>query len=800
MGRGVLGVLDRLLPRAEELVPAVLSALIGLIPLVIARTYIAWQSLPAASPTDLLRVQYGDIEAWSLIAFFSALILRHTPSRLRPVARLALHAFATAVLLLSVTDLVYFAVTGSRSDVDLALFVWNGAAQVAPVFLSELKPGYVAAVIGVVAVGMAPVLLRVRPAFFAALGRFSVLLILPVIWLEIDHRPRPQKALRILQPSFIEMMWWDALERLGDVDTPPTPEEMVPVTVARVREREPFNVVLVLLESLGAKSTTLRRSELATTPNLARLAAAGWWAPQAYGVVPHTSKAIVTTLCGTWPNLLSDIREAKPAGLPQRCLPDLLKELGFRTAFFQTAHEEFEGRGPLVHRMGFDRFRSRDTLRGGGWEPVNYFGIEDRAMIAPGVSWSVGDASIGDTKTPFFATYLTMTTHHDYVTPSHWRSVPFGGVKPRQAQYFNAVRYVDDFVGRLVQAYTDAGLLDNTLFIFQGDHGEAFNEHGRSMHDLVIYEEGLHIPLVVYGPGVLPAAGIEKTGIIEGLRQQIDLLPTVLDLLGAEASGGLLPGRSLFTAAEEGRTLFYSCWRSHRCLAQRVGPQKIIDHYRDQPMQLFDLVADPRERTSHLGKLPPEAASSASAAMRAWRARVNGRYLAVNAAGIEAAQTPDGSAAVGTWGGQIDLLGCTLLTPTVLPAEAVWARCRWRAREKMSQAWRIDARITGNFKEATFDLKPLEGLLPTFAWRPGWAVEDDLRLIVPPDALPGVARISVGWERYGGLSIPLDGGGARVDIGEVTVLPPLHPYELGGATPVAEEIVEPPSEDPDEGE
>ncbi len=779
----VLRIVDALVPRPEDLGPALLTGFIGLVPLVATRMWITWDIAPRAAGVDVWRVLLGEIQVWCLVVFLGALLVRHAPERLRFAARFAVAAFGTALLIASITELTFFSVTGSRADTEVLLFALRDLVQVAPVFMSEVKGWQLAAICAALLLGLSPTLVRFR-RFSPVYGRTALLVLLPVVMMEMEGRPRPRKDLRILQPSLIEQLWWDGLDRLGDKTIPPTPEDLAPITLVRTEARPPFNIVLVLLESMGAKSTSIYTPDLPTTPNLAALAEKGWWARTAYSVVPHTSKAIVTTMCGSWPQLVSEIREAGPGGLPDRCLPALLGELGYRSAFFQTAHEGFENRGALVHRMGFDRFRSRDTLRAPGFEKVNYFGIEDRAMLEPGLEWS----KQGDQ--PFFATYLTLTTHHDYGTPSDWPDRTFKGIKGRQLKYLNAVRYVDDFVGKLVAAYEEAGLADNTLFVILGDHGEAFGQHGRSMHDLVIYEEGLQIPMLLYGPGVL-----DGTGVIEGPRQQIDVVPTVLDLLGVEAHGGSLPGTSLLDKVESARTLFHSCWRSHRCLARRTGDKKIIDHYRDAPMQHFELTSDPLEVEDRRTELPKEALSSARADMRAWRARVNGRYEAVEARAVEQAQQPDDSPALATWAGKMDLLECTILTPEVLPSEGVWVRCRWRANESISQAWRLDLRLDGAFKPVVADLPPLDGLLPTFQWTPGVSVEDDLRIFVPQGAAPGPATVSVGWERYGDGSIGMDEGGERYDIGTVTVLPRRHAAAVAADAPEA--VGEVPSEDPD---
>jgi arylsulfatase A-like enzyme len=595
-------------------------------------------------------------------------------------------------------------------------------------------------------------------------SRLGLLAVVPVLLTETGGRPVAAKALRILQPSLAEGLYYDALDSLEDRTIPPPSAELEPVRVSRPAEApRPPNVVLVFLESVAAHNTSLFNPPLDTTPNLVRLAKQGLWARDQSTVVPHTSKSIAASLCGQVPWLKTEIEEARLGALPGRCLPALLSDVGYRTAFFQTADESFERRAEMMRFMGFGFFRARDSLKRGGFDKVNYFGIEDRAMLDPGIAWSKASDA------PFFATYLTLTSHHDYGVPRDFpRRKRYPGVSGRRMKQLDAVRYVDTFVGELVAAYEEAGLADNTLFILHGDHGEGFNEHGRSQHDLVIWEEGLHVPMVIWGPGVLGG----RTGVIEGPRTSYDVLPTVLDAVGARVDGGYLPGTSLLKDVPEDRTVYHSCWRSHRCLAQRRGRDKFIDHYRERAAQVFDLGKDPAERKDLARARGGEQLAKRSEEARNWRARVNGRLLALQERAKDALQTPDSSPAVARFGGAMDALGCTVDTPVVVPGESLWLSCRWRLPEAMGSAWRATVRAKGGFANIETDHAPLDGQLPTFTWKPGHAVTDPVRVKIPVTARPGPVTLEVGWERYGGSAIGMDGGGNWLRAGTAKVVKP----------------------------
>lgn len=707
-------------------------------------------------PDDAVLVQLAEAEFWGVFAavvlFTSRLPGRYT----RLVVRVVGHVVVAVILLASLLDLLFFDVTGGRADLDSAEYALSEFSRVWPVVGSEVTGGQWAALTGIcaasfVALGWTPA--RTERRWWT---RLAVVVLYPAILNGSVGRFATSREVRPLQKTLAVALVREALNRRDDVRVAPDPADLAPLRIAS--PSRPHNVVVVLLESVGARHTTLHDPTVKTTPNLARLAAEGLKVESMTAVVPHTTKALVSTLCGDWPEPVGDADEARPGGLPDRCLPALLRERGYRTAFFQPARGDFEDRLDLVHEMGFERFRAQESLAQRTWERSNYLGIDDRAMLAPGLEWSSQERD-----RPFFATYLTLASHHDYALPSHWALLDFPGVGGRLERYLNAVRYVDDFLGRLVQGYQERGLVDDTVFFVLGDHGEGFGEHGRSQHDLTIYEEGLHVPAVIWGPGVL--AG--QTGVITGNRQQIDVLPTVLDLLGASSTGRTPRGASLLAPAPEGRTLFHACWRSHRCLASRTGLDKVIDHYGDQPDQHFELGNDPLEDKS-IPSQPGDLASRQTA-LRSWYGAVRGRYAERRRVWLETIQRPDSSPALARWGA-VSLLGCEIDLAEVTPGEPVWVSCRWRAEQALTEPLTLVAQLDRAGQIAESRAAPHAGLFSMWDWRPGWSIDEWFAVTVPPTAAVGTATISVGWSRVTGAVLPNDAGAERVEVGVVMVL------------------------------
>ena len=104
----------------------------------------------------------------------------------------------------------------------------------------------------------------------------------------------------------------------------------------------------------------------------------------------------------------------------------------------------------------------------------------------------------------------------DLRTEAGWRSL--------RARYWGNIALVDRSVNMILRALAESGQMDNTIIVFTSDHGEMMGNHG-ILGKTVMYEEAVRVPLLIQAPGV-------EAGQIPGNFSHIDLLPTVLDLMG----------------------------------------------------------------------------------------------------------------------------------------------------------------------------------------------------------------------------------------------------------------------------
>lgn len=478
----------------------------------------------------------------------------------------------------------------------------------------------------------------------SAIALFSTsLAILPWLWIKRkipadSTRPHPSKtrtifylsaALLLLfgatRPPLLEHhvafaraasihTFWSATYPTNDIEGNDTqrPSLMNIQLQAKTQQRTPKNIALIILESTRASSTSVYNDALQTTPFLQQLAARSLVAEHAYAIVPHTSKALVAMLCGIEPDLNMTAIEALPGGIPTRCLADLLARQGYQTAFFQSATEFFENRRQLVENMGYHFFQPVDEMPKEGFGEVNYFGYEDDIMLEPGKEWLTRHKD-----QPFFATYLTIIPHHDYKLPDGYQPQDFAA-DPLYNFYLNAINYLDGFIERLIEQYKALGIYEDTIFVFVGDHGEGFGEHKRYQHDNLIYEEGIHIPLIIYDPSN------PKNQQITAPVSQLDLLPALVDMLGFEILDAELPGFA-FDQIPPDRQLFAKCWYQRRCIATIADQKKYLHHFHDQPDEFFDLRIDPLE-SENLAADHKELTNALYRELADWHTTVTGMY------------------------------------------------------------------------------------------------------------------------------------------------------------------------------
>jgi arylsulfatase A-like enzyme len=371
-----------------------------------------------------------------------------------------------------------------------------------------------------------------------------------------------------------------------------------------VAPRGPLNVVMVVMESVGAHRVGLYGAPFDDTPNLVELARHALVFDRVYVSEAETSAALGALFASVYPDHdWPSITQLAPS-LAIQGLPAVLSSHGYRTAFMHSGQLAFDRQGEFLRTRGFDQVidKRRDSD-----VPA------DAELVTQALSWIKADSS-----RPFFLTIWTQDTHHPYLAAEEH---DYGVHDAYLNRYLNAVHASDAMIGKLAAALQNMGLADRTLLVITGDHGEAFGEHGQLIHGGTVYNEEVQVPLLIVNPKLFA----HETRVKRIVRQ-IDIAPTVLALLGYRAPAQW-QGTDVLGADPPVRAYLFA-GTGNFSFGLIEGDFKYIYDFQRDRSQLYDLATDPGE-TRNLASDDAHAALMRRAHLRleAWVSFQN-RYLA----------------------------------------------------------------------------------------------------------------------------------------------------------------------------
>ena len=418
----------------------------------------------------------------------------------------------------------------------------------------------------------------------------------------------------------------------------------------------PPNVVVIVLDTLRPDHLGTYGYGLPTSPNLDAWAASAAVFENAQSAAPWTAPSLVSLFTSLYPSVHNVTEYGAPGQLNERVttLAEVLKERGYATAAFT------EG-GYASARLGLDQgvehYVDAEAHTASDASPLEAKRGRLRRNLDATLRW----IDERDGERPFFLFLQTYETHTPYCAPQEhvqrfapewneaaedaelarvlerWkasREIDAAGLEllishrehcapgndldatglderlrehavaaldPQRlarwrAWYDAEVHYADAELARLLERLEAADLRDNTLVVVTSDHGEEFGEHGRFGHGGALHEETLRVVLALRGPGVAPRR-------IGELVRTVDVMPTLLELLGPDQGAPPLQGRSLVPLLR-GRSLRAEPAFSHalaqrgnedRLWSVRDGSWRLVWDAQTQSARLYDLASDPGE-------------------------------------------------------------------------------------------------------------------------------------------------------------------------------------------------------------
>ena len=397
------------------------------------------------------------------------------------------------------------------------------------------------------------------------------------------------------------------------------------------------NVLLIVLDTVRAKSLSLYGYHRNTSPNLDRFATRGAVFNRAYSTAPWTLPSHASMFTGRLPHELSAGHNT-PLDATHPTLAEALTANGYLTT--AVVANMWVGGAPWGLSRGFLHYEDQSTT------PMTSFlntSFGDVLMDAGNIRdhFATGDnfgrksaedvnrsfvdwLSRRGPERPFFAFLNYCDAHSPYVPPEPFalkfaKTRPRGNVdakdyaawSPAEVQELNdaydgAIAYLDHQLGRLFDALQSQGTLKNTIVIVTSDHGEQFGEHNLLEHSNSLYVPLLHVPLVIVYPDYVPAgARIDEPVSLRNLPATVFELTGLRDPVGFPGTP-VLPRRAADGPVEEGAIVLAEvepvsdtslpAWypaRRGRMKSVLFRDWQYIRNFGDGQEELFDLQSDP---------------------------------------------------------------------------------------------------------------------------------------------------------------------------------------------------------------
>ncbi|MGB6383664.1 MAG: sulfatase-like hydrolase/transferase [Terriglobales bacterium] len=357
-----------------------------------------------------------------------------------------------------------------------------------------------------------------------------------------------------------------------------------------VTARSP-NIILITLDTTRADRMGFLGSKRGLTPNLDALAKQSVVFTRAYAQVPLTTPSHAALLTGTYPqfNHLNDLGEPLREDLPY--VPDLFHQSGYHTAAFIGSMVLDPESGAAT---GFDR--GFDVYDAGFHNPRpgedRYQSLERRAedVADRAMSWLSRNQ-----RGPFFLWLHFYDPHHPYDPPEPFKT------QYVSAPYDGEIAYTDSVVGGLMDVLVQHGLFENCLIAIAADHGEALGEHGEMQHGMLLYDETIHVPLLLklpegnfagkridtrvaladVAPSLLQAAGIP----IPASVQAQSLFPLIEATESAAVGKGKVPESAIYSETDYAHHTFgwseLRSWRAGKYLYVQAPKKELYDQSSD---------------------------------------------------------------------------------------------------------------------------------------------------------------------------------------------------------------------------
>lgn len=358
------------------------------------------------------------------------------------------------------------------------------------------------------------------------------------------------------------------------------------------------HIFILFIESFNANFVNKKAPTGKTfTPFFNSLLKQGHFFNNFYGTSVQTSKGQLSTFCSILPlshqKVFTHFEKLK-----LNCLPQILKLNGYETFFTKAFGDiNFDNTKNFVSRNGFDHVFGMSNQYSTAKQRQKYtwgWGLQDDIYYKNVFSQLDKIHQTGNKK-PFFVSLTTISNHMKFKDTPNDQRLMYPQQKNKKQYYANTIRISDKYLETFFSELNQRDYLKNSLVLILGDHSFPVGEHGSYNSENGYYNEYFKTPLLMLWKSKLGPK------IINTLRSQVDIAPTILEFLGISSDNHFIGQHLTKSPAQD----VYLVQPYAGGFVGTITPknQKYIYHEKTQKEYLYDLNNDPQESSNIIGSL-----------------------------------------------------------------------------------------------------------------------------------------------------------------------------------------------------
>lgn len=369
------------------------------------------------------------------------------------------------------------------------------------------------------------------------------------------------------------------------------------------KEKKHVPIFILEIESFSKKVVESSTSDgHPYTPYFNKKIKEGFYVERFYANSIQSSKGQFATLFSLIPSFKKKVF-TKHSEVKFQSLPSVLKNNGYATFFIKAFRDiNFDNTGPFVRKNGIENAISIvPYLKPGDEKQTWGWGVEDEVFYKRMFEYLDTQENVVSGRNPPFVLLHTVMNHMKFNKIPKEKRMLYPEAKKLSENYANSIRLTDEQIHFFFEELSKRSYLKNAIVIITGDHSYPLNEHGYTFNETAWYEEFFRTPFLIIAPDIIKPERIKDRAF-----SQIDIAPTILDMVGIKLERHHFQGVSMFAKLPQQPIYLIQPYNGTFLSVIDKGRYKYVYRLRNEQEYFYDLKKDPREKHNRIKEADPD--------------------------------------------------------------------------------------------------------------------------------------------------------------------------------------------------